>query len=75
MITHNPVATTSDASTTIRDRVLEDVFRATLTLCRRGSTLARHDPVVEQVIVDLDHAMRLLRDAARLDALLVDEPR
>ena len=65
MITQNP--SSAAAGIPVRDRILEDLFRATVTLCRAGSSVTRHDPVVEQVIIDLDRAMRLLRDSSRLD--------
>ena len=60
---------------TVRDRVLDDLFRATVALCRTGSSLGHEADAVGRVLVDLDHAMRLLRDAPRLDAVVaVREP-
>jgi hypothetical protein len=52
---------------TIRDAILEDLFRCTLDLCRGGQSLTRQDPIVDRVIGDLDRVIRLLRDSARLD--------
>jgi hypothetical protein len=62
--------TTADEDThdvTVRDVVLEDLFRCTVDLCRGGAHLSKQDPVVGRVIADLDKVIRLLRDAQRLD--------
>ena len=69
---HTPETTTTALDedvqeATVRDVVLEDLFRCTVDLCRGGAHLSRQDPVVGRVIADLDKVIRLLRDAQRLD--------
>lgn len=43
------------------ERVLDTLFRCTVALCRTELGSGRHDPLVLEVITDLDAAIRDLR--------------